>query len=417
MVKMVKRAYKYRFYPTSEQAAELSRTFGCVRKVYNLALEARTTAWDQRRERVTYRQSSALLTQWKRSDDLAYLSQVSSVPLQQALRHLQSAFTRFWNSQARYPKFKSRKKSRASAEYTRSAFRYRDGQLHLAKMTAPLPVAWSRPLPDGAEPSTVTVSRDPAGRWFVSLRCQCAVEPLPAGDSVVGIDAGITSLVTLSAGEKIANPRHERRDRARLALAQRRMARTQKGSANRDKARLKVARVHARISDRRHDFLHKLTTRLVRENQAVVIEDLSVKNMIRTHPLARAISDAAWRQMRAMLEYKCQWYGRDLIVTGRWYPSSKDLLGVRACDGEPAARRPRVDLRILRYPARPGHQRRGQHQSRRAGGACLQSWRQTCPGAFPGGRLAVKQEPRRATAGIPVLHFRAERSQSGSRPL
>jgi putative transposase len=323
MVKMVKRAYKYRFYPTSEQAAELSRTFGCVRKVYNLALEARTTAWDQRRERVTYRQSSALLTQWKRSDDLAYLSQVSSVPLQQALRHLQSAFTRFWNSQARYPKFKSRKKSRASAEYTRSAFRYRDGQLHLAKMTAPLPVAWSRPLPDGAEPSTVTVSRDPAGRWFVSLRCQCAVEPLPAGDSVVGIDAGITSLVTLSAGEKIANPRHERRDRARLALAQRRMARTQKGSANRDKARLKVARVHARISDRRHDFLHKLTTRLVRENQAVVIEDLSVKNMIRNHPLARAISDAAWRQMRAMLEYKCQWYGRDLIVTGRWYPSSK----------------------------------------------------------------------------------------------
>jgi putative transposase len=190
-------------------------------------------------------------------------------------------------------------------------------------MAGPLAVVWSRPLPDGAEPSTVTVSRDPAGRWFVSLLCQCAVEPLPAGPSVVGVDAGITSLVTLSSGEKIANPRHERRDRARLALTQRRMARTQKGSANRDKARLKVARVHARITDRRRDFLHKLTTRLVRENQAVVIEDLSVRNMTRNHHLARAISDAAWRQMRAMLEYKCQWYGRDLVVTGRWYPSSK----------------------------------------------------------------------------------------------
>jgi putative transposase len=323
MTKTVKRAYKYRFYPTPEQAADLTRTFGCVRKVWNLALEARTAAWCQRRERVTYVQSSALLTGWKRSGDLAYLNEVSSVPLQQALRHLQSAFARFRDGQARYPRFKSRKKSRASAEYTRSAFRYRDGQLHLAKMTAPLAVVWSRPLPDGAEPSTVTVSRDPAGRRFVSLLCQCPVEPLPAGTSVVGVDAGITSLVTLSTGEKIPNPQHERRDRARLALAQRRLARTQQGSANRDKARLKVARVHARITDRRRDFLHKLTTRLVRDNQAVVIEDLSVRNMIRNHHLARAISDAAWRQMRAMLEYKCEWYGRDLVVTGRWYPSSK----------------------------------------------------------------------------------------------
>ena len=323
MVKMVKRAYKYRFYPTPEQAAELSRTFGCVRKVCNLALEARTTAWDQRRERVTYLQSAALLTGWKRSGDLGYLNEVSSVPLQQALRHLQPAFARFWLKQARYPKFKSRKKSRASAEYTRSAFRYRDGQLHLAKMTGPLSVVWSRPLPDGAAPSTVTVSRDPAGRWFVSLLCQCAAEPLPASHCVVGIDAGITSLVTLSTGEKIPNPRHERRDRARLALAQRRMARTQQGSANRDKARLTVARVHARITDRRKDFLHKLTTRLVRDNQAVVIEDLTVRNMTRNHHLARAISDAAWRDMRAMLAYKCQWYERDLVVTGRWYPSSK----------------------------------------------------------------------------------------------
>ena len=322
MEKTVKRAYKYRFYPTPEQSADLSRTFGCVRKVWNLALQARTTAWSQRHEHVTYLQSSALLTQWKHSEDLPFLAEVSSVPLQQALRHLQSAFDRFWDSQARYPRYKSRKKSRASAEYTRSAFRYRDGQLHLAKMTGPLAVVWSRPLPDGAEPSTVTVSRDPAGRWFVSLLCEYVVEPLPVGHCVVGVDAGITSLVTLSTGEKIANPRHEQKDRARLALAQRRLSRTAAGSANRDKARLKVARVHARISDRRKDFLHKLTTRLVRDNQAVVIEDLSVHNMVRNHHLARAISDAAWRQMRTMLAYKCDWYGHDLVVTGRWYPSS-----------------------------------------------------------------------------------------------
>jgi putative transposase len=355
MAKVVKRAYRYRFYPSPDQAVELSRTFGCVRKVYSLALAARTEAWYQRRERVSYVQSSAMLTEWKRSEGLAYLSEVSSVPLQQALRHLQGAFAAFWEKRTRYPRFKSRKRSRQSAGYTRSAFRWRDGQLTLAKMDAPLDIRWSRPLPEGAEPSTVTVSRDAAGRWFVSVVCECPVGPHPATGAVVGVDAGITSLVTLSTGEKIASPRHERRDRERLARAQRRLARKQKGSANREKARRKTARVHARIADRRKDFLHKLTTRLVRENQAVVIEDLSVRNMVRNHSLARAISDAAWADLRGMLEYKADWYGRDLIVIDRWYPSSKTCsacghmaaklpLNVRAWDCEACGARHDRDI-------------------------------------------------------------------------
>jgi putative transposase len=323
MAKTVKRAYKYRFYPSPGQESELLRTFGCVRKVWNLALDARTGAWYQRQERVSYVQSSALLTGWKKTDGLAYLNEVSSVPLQQALRHLQGAFAAFFDKRARYPRFKSRRRSRQSAEYTRSGFRYRDGKLFLAKMPEPLDIRWSRPLPDGAEPSTVSVSRDAAGRWFVSLLVEESIEPLPIAGSVVGIDAGITSLVTLSTGEKIANPRHERRDRERLAKAQRNLARKQKGSANREKARVKAARVHTRIADRRKDFLHKLSTRLVRENQTVVIEDLSVRNMVRNHALARAISDTAWADLRGMLEYKCDWYGRDLVVVDRWYPSSK----------------------------------------------------------------------------------------------
>ena len=323
MAKVVKRAYKYRFYPLPDQAKELSRTFGCVRKVYNLALEARTVAWQQRQERISYVQTSALLTQWKLDQDLSYLGDVSSVPLQQALRHLHSAFVAFWEKRTRYPRFKSRKKSRASAEYTRSAFRWREGKLWLAKMDAPLDIRWSRALPEGTEPSTVTVSRDSAGRWFVSLVCECQTTPLPRCGDVVGVDAGITSLVTLSTGEKIANPRHEGRDRARLSRAQRNLCRKKKGSANRDRARVKVGKIHARIADRRKDYLHKLTTWLVRENQAVVIEELSVRNLVRNHSLARAISDAAWYEMRAMLEYKCDWYGRDLVVIDRWRPTSK----------------------------------------------------------------------------------------------
>jgi putative transposase len=268
-------------------------------------------------------QSSAMLTQWKSGDDLAFLNEVSCVPLQQALRHLQGAFAAFWDKRSKYPKFKSRKNSRASAEYTRSAFRHRDGQVTLAKMGEPLDIRWSRPLPEGAEPSSVTVSRDAAGRWHVSLLCECPVAALPPMETAVGIDAGITSLVTLSTGEKVANPRHQRRDRMHLAKAQRSLSRKQKGSANRQKAKLKVTRVHARIADRRRDHLHKLTTRLVRENQAVVIENLSVASMVRSHSLARAISDAAWGDLRGMLEYKCGWYGRELVVIDRWYPSSK----------------------------------------------------------------------------------------------
>ena len=221
----MKRAFRYRFYPTDAQAAELSRTFGCVRKVYNLALQARTEAW-QRGERVNYNATSARRTAWKKTEELAFLAEVSSVPLQQTLRHLQGAFTHFFAKRARYPRFKSKKKSRDSAEYTTSAFRWREGQLTLAKMSEPLAIAWSRPLPQGAAPTTVTVSRDAVGRWFVSLLCEDPrVQPLPATDAAVGIDAGITSLVTLSTGEKIAHPRHERREREKLAKAQRELAR------------------------------------------------------------------------------------------------------------------------------------------------------------------------------------------------
>jgi putative transposase len=168
---VVKRAFKFRFYPSPEQAAELARTFGCVRLVYNMALQARTEAWTLRQERVNYNATSALLTGWKKTEELAFLNEVSSVPLQQALRHLQGAFTNFFAKRARYPTFKSKKKSRRSAEYTTSAFRWRDGRLTLAKLTEPLDIVWSRPLPDGTTPSTVTVSQDSAGRWFVSLLC------------------------------------------------------------------------------------------------------------------------------------------------------------------------------------------------------------------------------------------------------
>ncbi|WP_406419218.1 RNA-guided endonuclease InsQ/TnpB family protein [Streptomyces sp. NBC_01614] len=402
MTQQVKRAFKYRFYPTDEQAAELSRTFGCVRLVYNKALEERTRAWYGEQRRISYVQSSFALTEWKKTDELAFLMEVSSVPLQQALRHLQAAFGNFFAKRAKYPRYKSRKKSRASAEYTRSAFKWRDGRLTLAKMAEPLDIRWSRPLPEGAVPTTVTVARDSAGRWFVSMLVDDTIAPAPATTAAVGLDAGITSLVTLSTGEKVTNPRHERRDRTRLVKAQRELSRKAKGSNNRAKARAKVARVHARVADRRRDFLHKLSTRLVRENQTVVIEDLTVRNLLKSGNLARAISDAAWTDLRMMLEYKCAWYGRELIVIDRWFPSSK------MC-GNCGTVAPKLPLNVREWRCDCGtvHDRdmnaaRNILAAGLAASACGDGVRPQRESSRIG-RSSVKQEPQRATAGIPRL--------------
>ena len=397
----MKRAFRYRFYPADAQAAELARTFGCVRKVYNLALSARTEAWTLRQERVNYNATSAMLTEWKKTEDLAFLNEVSSVPLQQTLRHLQVAFTNFFAKRSRYPTFKSKKKSRRSAEYTTSAFRFRDGQLTLAKMTEPLDIVWSRPLPEGAAPSAVTVSQDAAGRWFVSLLCDDVIETAPASGAV-GVDAGLDHLLTLSTGETITNPRHERRDRAALARAQRDYARKAKSSKNQAKARVKVARVHARVTDRRRDVLHKVTTRLVRENQTIVIEDLTVRNMVKNHALARAISDAAWRQFRTMLEYKADWHGRDVIAVDRWFPSSKLC---SAC-GALAEKMP-LNVRSWKCRCGTAHDRDvnaarnilAEGLSVAACGAGVRPQRESSRT----GQLAVKQENPRVTKGIPSL--------------
>ena len=319
----MKRAYKYRFYPTPEQAEQLARTFGCVRYVYNRALAERSRAWTQEQRRVTQADTSRMLTAWKRDPETAWLTEPSKGPLQAALRHLQDAYSRFWTKQSGYPKFKKKGRTRDSATYFRNCFTYRNGQIKLAKQSEPLNIRWSRPLPEGADPSSVTVSRDSAGRYHISILVDDTITPHTPTETTVGIDAGITTLYTLSTGEKIANPRHEKKDREKLARAQRQLSKKEKGSKNRDKARRKVARIHARISDRRRDHLHKLSTRLVRENQVIAIEDLSVRNMVKNHSLARAISDASWAQFRTMLEYKAEWYGRDVVAIDRFYPSSK----------------------------------------------------------------------------------------------
>ena len=318
----VKRAYKYRFYPTTEQAKNLSQTFGCVRFVYNWSLNKRKRAYFDQGMKLKTKDLSAALTDLKKAEGTQWLSEVSSVPLQQALRHLDDAYKRFFKKQTGYPAFK-KKHHAQSATYTNNAFTFKDGAVTLAKQAEPLPMVWSRPFPENAKPSSVTVSKEKAGRYFVSILVEEEIEPLKPVEQHIGVDVGLKSFVVLSTGESIANPKYYVREEKKLARAQRHLSKKQKGSKNRDKARKKVARLHASIADKRRDYQHKLSTRLIRENQTVCVESLAVKNMLKNHTLAKAISDVGWSEFLRQLEYKAAWYGRTFVKIDRWYPSSK----------------------------------------------------------------------------------------------
>ncbi|HHQ6627400.1 TPA: RNA-guided endonuclease InsQ/TnpB family protein [Serratia fonticola] len=316
----MKRAYKYRFYPTPEQSALLAQTFGCVRFVYNSILRWRTDAYYERQEKIGYIQANARLTALKKEPEFTWLNDVSCVPLQQSLRHQQAAFTHVFAGRAAYPAFKS-KRHKQTAELTTSAFKDREGKLYMAKSKTPLDVRWSRPLP--SVPSTVTLSRDATGRYFVSCLCEFEPVSLPLSAKTVGIDVGLKDLFVTDSGLKTSNPRHTAKYAVRLALLQRRLSKKARGSKNRTKARLKVARLHAKIADCRMDNLHKLSRKLINENQVVCVESLKVKNMLRNPKLSRAIADAGWSELVRQLKYKGAWAGRSVVAIDPFLPTSK----------------------------------------------------------------------------------------------
>jgi putative transposase len=399
----VRTAYRCRAYPDEAQQQVLARTFGCVRVVWNRTLAARHARYAAEGKGTSYAETDRALTEMKKDPELAFLNEVSSVPLQQALRHQHKAFQAFYRKRARYPRFKSRR-SRQSAHYTRSAFSMRGGELRLAKTAAPLRFAWSWPDMEasGLDPAMVIVSREPDGRWYVTFTIDThAPEPLEETGHAVGIDLGVTDFAVTSDGEKIANPRHLARKVRNLAHYQRRLARRQKGSANRARAAAKVARAHRKVRNARRDFLHRASTRLVRAADTLVIEDLNVSGMVRNRRLARAISDCGWGEFRRQLEYKCERYGRDLIVVSRWYPSSKTC---SACGHLLAS----LSLRTRHWTcpscgARHDRDINAAKNILAAGPAVAACGAGVRHLEMPPVRSAVKQEPQLVTAGIPVL--------------
>lgn len=324
-VQHMKARHTYRIYPTDDQAKQLAQTFGCVRYVWNWALNLRSVGF-KNGERIGYAQTSSALTMLKKRPDVSWLNDVSSVPLQHTLRDLQTAYTNFFEKRTGYPNFK-RKSGPQSAEYTKNGFKFEPGTrtLTIAKIGA-LKVMWSRNVV--LEPSSIRILRDASGRYFVSMVVEVAAVQLPATGRTVGIDFGLRRLATLTepltdGRTRIANPKHSYRDQKRMALLQRRLARKTKGSNRRKHAVRAVAKLHAKITDTRKDAAHKLTTNLIKQFDTIYIEDLNLRGMVKNHSLARSVSDAGIGIITRLLESKAERSGRKVVKIDRWFPSSK----------------------------------------------------------------------------------------------
>jgi putative transposase len=319
----MKARYQYRFYPTDQQRQDLARLFGCVRVVWNDAL---AICKQSNKKPSSGDLQKRVITQAKKTEERAWLSEVSNIPLQQSVADLEVAFKNFFNSckgkrkgrKVGYPKFKKRTNSQ-SARLTRGGFSIKDDGVYLAKVGIVKPI-WSRQLP--LSPSSVTVIKNCANRYFLSFVFEIQSINSEAQNQSIGIDLGIKTFAVMSNGEKIESPNYKLLER-KVRKSQKKLSRQVNGSKRREITRLKLARLHHRIADKRKDFLHKLSTKVVSENQVIVLEDLNVSGMLKNRKLSRAIAQQGWSEFREMCSAKSEKYNRDFRVVNRWEPTSQ----------------------------------------------------------------------------------------------
>jgi len=322
------RGYRYRIYPTQEQTVFINKHLGCVRWLYNYALDKKISAYQKDKTQISRFDLQAELPSLKKQKDTEWLAEVNAQSLQATLKNLDMAYTRFFKYKKGFPKFKSKHNNRQSFQIpsNKREIDWNNQTLTIPKIKD-IPIVLSRTFK--GQIKTVTISKTPTNRYFAGILVDTNIKPQKKakikGATTIGIDLGLKHFATLSNGEKIDNPRYLRNDLQRLKVLQRRLSKKVKGSNNRNKARLKVAIQYERITNKRTDFLHKLTYKLTHESQVqtICIEDLAVSNMLKNHKLAQSISDVSWGKFKELLTYKCDWYGKNLITIGRFEPSSK----------------------------------------------------------------------------------------------
>ncbi|MEG3934726.1 transposase [Microcoleus sp. T2B6] len=319
----MKARYQYRFYPTSQQQQSLAQLFGCVRVVYNDAL---AICKQSQKKPKSAELQKIVITQAKKTEERAWLGEVSAIPLQQSVADLEAAFKNFFESckskrkgrKVGYPKFKKRTNSQ-SARLTRGGFSIKGDGVYLAKIGIVKPI-WSRELP--SEPSSVTVIKDCANRYLLSFVVEIQPNRVDAKNQSIGIDLGIKTFAVMSDGTSAQSPSYKKLDR-KIRKLQRKLARQPKDSKRRNKTRIQIAKLHNQIADTRKDFLHKLSTKVVSENQTIVLEDLNVSGMVKNRKIARAISLQGWREFRVLCEAKSEKFGREFVIISRWEPTSQ----------------------------------------------------------------------------------------------
>lgn len=318
-MKVIHRTYKFRMYPNKEQETFLAQHFGCVRWVYNHFLNDRKEQYQQTGKSDNYNKQAATLTQLKKKEGTEWLTDVNSQTLQTSLKNLDIAFNRFFKGLAQFPKFKSRK-SKNSFTVPQN-LKLIDGKLYIPKLKVGIKTIVHREVKGQIQ--HCTISKTPTGKYFVSILSIEEYEPFHPVKKEIGIDLGIKDFVITSDGKKFKNHRYTKKYERKLKKAQQHLSRKKKGSNRFEKQRLKTALIHEKITNSRTDTLHKISHKLVKENNVIYLEDLNVKGMIKNRKLSKHIADCSWGTFVRQLEYKADWNDRQIIKVDRWYPSSK----------------------------------------------------------------------------------------------